>query len=570
MATTVEREQRAWVRPVRLWCGLIMIAYLVTHFANHAVGLVSLAAMEKVRIWFLALWRNPVGETALLGALLLHWLLGLWLIYRRRTVRMPQWEMLQIAFGLAVPPLLAYHLSATRIANALYGTNDLYERLLFNIWVQDPWAGARQATLFCVAWIHGCIGLHFWLRVRPWYPRAFPLLLTSWVLLPVLAYLGVAIAGREVAALAQSPGYAKQMLAMTRSPMGADRAQLINIRDTLFWGTWALLAFTLAARFLWELLARRSMIRVRYFDGREVQVPIGWTVLEASRSAGIPHASVCGGRARCSTCRIRVAGDPAKLPRPAGPERRVLARVGAPPNVRLACQLRPTQDVLVTPLFRSFGGTPPAQATHPERSGHEREIAVLFADLRGFTSLAEKRLPYDVVFILNRYFEAVGVAVAEAGGIANQYTGDGVMALFGVQTDAQTACRQALVAAGAMVERVAALGRALAGEIETPFKLGIGIHVGPVVVGEMGYGDTRYMTAVGDSVNTAARLEQATKEYDCEMVVSERVLERAGLDTSAYRHAELTLRNREATIGVRLIAETAPLARQVAALGAAA
>jgi len=78
------------------------------------------------------------------------------------------------------------------------------------------------------------------------------------------------------------------------------------------------------------------------------------------------------------------------------------------------------------------------------RTGEEREIAVLFADLRGFTRLAEHRLPYDVVFFLNRYFEAVGRAIADSGGIANQYTGDGVMALFGVETASDTACRQAL------------------------------------------------------------------------------------------------------------------------------
>src|SRR5215467_16124723 len=113
-----------WVRPVRLGCGLLLLVYLVTHFANHALGLVSLHAMEAARLWFLALWRNPLGETALLGALLAHWLLGLWLIYRRRTLRMPVWEATQIIFGLMVPPLLAYHVVGTRVANAMYGSED--------------------------------------------------------------------------------------------------------------------------------------------------------------------------------------------------------------------------------------------------------------------------------------------------------------------------------------------------------------------------------------------------------------------------------------------------------------
>src|SRR6267143_3846176 len=107
---TAERPGRAWVRPLRLWCGLILFAYLLTHFSNHALGLISLRAMETGRVWFLALWRNPVGETLLFGALLVHWLLALWLLYRRRTLRMPVWEATQIVFGLAVPPLLVSHI----------------------------------------------------------------------------------------------------------------------------------------------------------------------------------------------------------------------------------------------------------------------------------------------------------------------------------------------------------------------------------------------------------------------------------------------------------------------------
>src|SRR4029079_19406066 len=225
---TPERFQRAWVRPVRLWGGLILFSYLVTHFSNHALGLVSLNAMEQARIWFLALWRNPLSETALFGALLAHWLLGLWLLYRRRTLRMPAWEAIQIVFGLAVPPLLAYHLAGTRLPNAMFDTTDLYSRTILNL-VQDPWASGRTSALFLIAWVHGCIGLHFWLRLRSWYARMFPLVLMGFVLLPVLASLGIAMAGREVAALAQEPGFAKRLLAETRSPQGAQRLELQQI-----------------------------------------------------------------------------------------------------------------------------------------------------------------------------------------------------------------------------------------------------------------------------------------------------------------------------------------------------
>src|SRR5690606_38718804 len=136
---------------------------------------------------------------------------------------------------------------------------------------------------------------------------------------------------------------------------------------------------------------------------RTVDVPRGMSVLDASRTAGIPHASVCGGRGRCSTCRVRVGDGLADLPAPSPEEEKGLPRVGAPPNVRLACQLRPTAPVQVTPLLPP-GAEPHHGHVRPAYTqGRESDIAVLFADLRSFTSFSEINLPYDVVFVLNRY-----------------------------------------------------------------------------------------------------------------------------------------------------------------------
>jgi adenylate cyclase len=558
------RPGRQWIRPLRLWCGLTLLAYLLTHFSNHALGLISLSAMETGRLWFLSLWRNPLGETALFGALLAHWLLGLWVLYRRRTLRMPAWEATQIVFGLAVPPLLVAHVVGTRLANAMFGTEDLYTRVVLGIWVLDSWAGVRQTSLLAVAWTHGCIGLHFWLRLRPWYRRMFPVLLSAYVLVPVLGFLGFAEAGREVTALAREPDFVQRLMVQTHAPSEARRAALTRVREALTTTVWGLLVVTFAARGVRGYLSRRRRrIRISYPDGRSVVVPAGWTVLDASRSAGIPHASVCGGRGRCSTCRVRVDGDPALLPTASAQELRVLQRVGAPPNVRLACQLRPTHDLAVTPLLAVTVEAAAAHGMSAARYGQEREIVVLFADLRGFTRLAEHKLPYDVVFFLNRYFEAVGRAIADAGGIANQYTGDGVMALFGVEAEPKAACRQALRASGAMIARVEEFSRSFGAELEAPLRLGIGIHTGPAVVGEMGYGETRYLTAVGDTVHVASRLEALTKEYQCDLVVSEQVMARAGLAAAGYPRHELTVRNREAPLRIVVVAEARSLADQV-------
>jgi len=167
--------------------------------------------------------------------------------------------------------------------------------------------------------------------------------------------------------------------------------------------------------------------------------------------------------------------------------------------------------------------------------------------------MAEHKLPYDVVFVLNRYFETVGTAITQAGGVTNQFTGDGVMALFGIDVGPAAGCRQALAAARAMVEGLASLSAELAGDLPAPLRIGIGIHAGAAVVGRMGWGQSFYLTAVGDTVHVAARLEQATKDYHAELVVSEDVGRYAGIDLSAFRRDDLAVRNRAGRVPVRVI-----------------
>src|SRR6185295_11934107 len=199
----------------------------------------------------------------------------------------------------------------------------------------------------------------------------------------------------------------------------------------------ASVVLTLLARLLRQAYEhRRSAVRIRYPDGRTVAAPLGYSVLEISRGAGIPHASVCGGRGRCSTCRVRIVASDGVMPSASPEERRVLARVGAPENVRLACQLRLAPgNYAVTPLLPAAAAAADGFRRPTHHHGQERNITILFADLRGFTTLAEHRLPYDTVFLLNRYFRSMGEAIEEAGGRLDKFIGDGVMALFGLDND---------------------------------------------------------------------------------------------------------------------------------------
>jgi adenylate cyclase len=250
---------------------------------------------------------------------------------------------------------------------------------------------------------------------------------------------------------------------------------------------------------------------------------------------------------------VRVGAGRDDLPPPSEDEQKVLARISAPPNVRLACQLRPTSDIEVTPLLPPHVGPRAAGARPAHLQGEEREIAVLFADLRAFTELSERKLPYDVVFLLNRYFEAMGHAIEAAGGHVDKFIGDGVMALFGIADRPRTASRQAIAAARAMAERLAELNESLKSDLEKPLRLGIGIHVGPAIVGEMGYGRVISLTAVGDTVNTASRLEAMTKVYGVELVLSEQVARRAGMALDGFSRDDVEIRGRREPMRIIIV-----------------
>jgi len=307
------------------------------------------------------------------------------------------------------------------------------------------------------------------------------------------------------------------------------------------------------------------MIALSYGNGRTIRVPKGLTVLEASLRYNVPHASVCGGRARCSTCRIRIIGDLSRLPEPSAREAFVLARVGTnDPSVRLACQLRPTADLSFFQLFMPNTSTTNAHDSSPTRIGQECYLVSLFVDMRGSTRLAEKMLPFDTVFVVNRFLAAVAQAVIECGGRPNQFVGDGVLALFGLAASAQVACRQALKASALIAKNIDELNQFLSHDLREPIGFGIGIHGGEVIVGDIGYRDHMVFTALGDAVNVAARLQDMTKTLSCQAIVSDEVHITAGLDADDLPKQEVVIRGRAEPMAVRVIADARALSALVA------
>jgi len=381
------------------------------------------------------------------------------------------------------------------------------------------------------------------------------------VLLPTLALLGLYQGGREVIAASRDAEWRKVNLSGQRLGGPEEQQTLERIIDYSLWFYVGLLGVVLAARGLRELHERRGgMISLSYGNGRTVRVPKGLSVLEASLRHNVPHASVCGGRARCSTCRIRVIGDHSALPTPSQREAFVLNRVGSgDPSIRLACQLRPTGDLSFFQLFTPSTTSASAHASQPTRIGQERYLVSLFVDMRGSTQLAEKRLPFDTVFIVNRFLAAVSQAVISCGGQPNQYVGDGMLALFGLASPAEEACRGALRAASMIAANVAELNEFLSHDLREPIRFGIGIHGGEVIVGDIGYRDHMVFTALGDAVNVAARLQEMTKSLACEVIVSEQVCASAQIVADDPPRQEVTIRGRDEPMTVRVVTDARTL-----------
>src|SRR5437764_3473186 len=157
---------RRYERWVRLITGLILACYVVPHFLNHSLGVVSIDALDGLRAPLAAWWRSAPGTVLLYGSLITHFALALVSLYRRTTLRMPAWEAAQLVLGLAVPPLLIAHIVGTRFTWFLLSHHIGYERVVGVLW-SDSWSALRQSTLLAIVWAHLCFGIHYWLRIKP-------------------------------------------------------------------------------------------------------------------------------------------------------------------------------------------------------------------------------------------------------------------------------------------------------------------------------------------------------------------------------------------------------------------
>jgi adenylate cyclase len=513
------RSQAAllWERRLRLASGLVLLAFVTMHLMNHAVGIFGVDAMEAVQVWRVWLWRQWPGTVLLYGAALVHVGLALKRIVGRRTWRMPLQEALQIALGLSIPLLLYEHVIGTRIIASFAGADDSYLATLRKLWPGLAW---QQTLLTLVVWGHGMIGLHYAIRAKDWYARVRTPGLIVTVMLPLLALAGFVAAGREAIEFDTTKGIStpEQIALFQETARQANRVILG-------------LAVAMVLAIVGLEIARRlgGKVVIRYTGHGDIQVPKGLTLLEGSRDNAIPHPSLCGGRGRCSTCRVLILSGQENLPEPGPAEKAILSRINAPPRVRLACQIRPNRDMNIQILLPVE--IPDSQIDWDEEAfkwGVERRATVLFVDLRAFDKLTHTQLPYDLVVLLNRFVAEMRQAVEAHGGRVTMYLSDGLMAVFGLTQGRNFGSRSAIAAARDMLKVADTLNAEFSAALPLPIRVGIGIHTGPLVMARIGDEERGFMvTALGETVTIAGKLEDATKGLLTDCLVSEATLQQA-------------------------------------------
>lgn len=245
------------------------------------------------------------------------------------------------------------------------------------------------------------------------------------------------------------------------------------------------------------------------------------SLLQISLKHKIPHVHACGGNAKCSTCRVIILEYLGNvLPRNEN-EKKLAARKGLEENIRLACQTHIDGPVKLRRLVIDDEDSIEASAYEGKSTGREQKLAILFCDIRDFSSFSERNLPYDVVHTLNRYFHKMGDSIKRHHGFIDKYIGDGIMAIFGMDTeDPQEACMRAVTAALSMQDNLREINGYLKKHLGGEFRIGIGIHYGEVIAGELGHPVNRQFTAIGQNVNLAARIEAATKKTGAGLLVS--------------------------------------------------
>ncbi len=518
------------INKLRLYGGLVLFLFVTGHLINLSMGLISIDAMNRGAKILLNPWHSPFGIILLTGAFSSHISIAIWSICKRRTLKMSINEKVQIILGLLAPLLLFGHVIGIRFSPGADDYIATYDTTIALLWVIFPWRGLIQAGAILVVWSHGCIGIDKWLNHYATYVKfkLFAVFLAG--LVPTVAIAGYVAAGNHILQAAEQENWILDLFA--KANLYPQMIDMANAREFKFQiGFVAFLLILFIAHTIRPFLgSRASKPRIFYSPGEKViELIANATLLESIRAADVPHAPVCGGQGRCSTCRVRIGQGAGDLPPPTEKETNILSPAALAFSIRLACQLYPAKDLEVTAILKPGGGQRRFGINSKYQPAKERDVAFLFVDIRNSTALSEERLPFDVVYILNLFFAEMADALDETKGHYAQFNGDGLMAIYGMESGPIQGCEEAIEGAKTMFSKLVQLNERLKTELPAGLKIGIGIHAGDAVVGSMGPPDAPIISALGDNVNIAARLESLTKEYDVPLVISTTVAKRSGL-----------------------------------------
>ena len=185
------------IRYLRIFSGIILFAYVVTHLANHSMGIISLSAMESGRIVFLSFWRNTAIAYTLYGALIVHVLVGIYAICKRKSTKLTFKEWVRNISAVLIPFFLASHLAMTLYGSRVLNLSDNYHFMVVVTWIFDPVGVAGLTVMLILVWVHAVIGIHGLLQFRQVYIYNMRLVFAFYWLFPTLALLGYYSAGME-------------------------------------------------------------------------------------------------------------------------------------------------------------------------------------------------------------------------------------------------------------------------------------------------------------------------------------------------------------------------------------
>ena len=547
------------IRRIRIYSGMIIFAYVMVHLLNHSLGLISLSAMDNFNRYISVVIKTTLGTTILYSAFLAHMICGFISLFKRRTFKLPARDWAQILFGILLPWVLLVHVMANGYSTRVENLNSSYALLVLATWVFDTKYIFLYNLMLVAAWIHGVIGFTGVIRYYAFFQNNKTAFIISFWLVPILSMIGYISAGKEIDfKISQDTAIVQNIL--QHANFTEELGYLITNRSNFILNNYPLFLILLSAILvcLYSLRKNKNLISIKYPHGREIRISKGTTILDASRENGIHHVSTCGGKGRCSTCRVRILSDVSSLPERNQIEADIATKLSLKKDVRLACQLRPTEHIEI----RQLVNTDNLSITSSKRaslSGREQEIVVMFIDLRNFTPISAKLLPYDTVYLLNEYFRIAGEAIEGVGGKIDKFIGDGIMAIFSQNKSLKENCRSALSASKQISHGMEALNLESEDDFNASLRIGIGIHAGTSIVGELGHGNAIAETAIGECVNIASRLEQLTKDEGCELIVSADLYDGSELAQKPLSRKEVKVRGKMDPITVCIFNEAKDL-----------